>query len=85
MPPFGGIKFGQFLKKRVEVDVGHALVEQAVEPSDQADDLDAQLIRAGDRAADGRVERGSVTASRDDGHAIHVIFGRDRPASRSIE
>ena len=37
----GRVEFGDGLVKRVEVDVRHARIEQAVEAFDEADDLDS--------------------------------------------
>ena len=62
----GRIEFGNFLVQRIEMNVRHARVEQAVEALDEAEDLDLELVGAHDRAVDGGVERGRVAAGGED-------------------
>ena len=89
----GRVHLRDFLEQRVEVDVGDALIEEAIEPFDEADDLDAQRAGADDGAMDGGVERGRVAAGGEDGDASHVrapeagftAFGPSRRGSMPSE
>jgi hypothetical protein len=72
----GGVEFGNFLKQRVEMNVRHARVEQAVEPLDEADNFDLELVGAHHRAVNGGVQRGGVAAGGQDANAFHKMFLR---------
>ena len=76
----GRIEFGNFLEQRIEMDMRHARVEQAVEALDEADDFDLELVGAHDRAVNGGVERGRVAAGGQDADAFH---GLSAPAGAS--
>ena len=52
----GRVQFGNLLKQRIEMNVRHARIEQAVESLDQADDFDLELVGARDRAVNGGVQ-----------------------------
>ena len=71
----GRIELGNFLEQRIQMDVRHARVEQAVEALDEAEDFDPQLVGAHDGAVNGGVERGRVAAGRQNADAFH---GRER-------
>ena len=67
----GGIELRDLLKQRIQVQVRHPRVEEAVETLDQAVDLDAQLIGADHGAVDRRVQRRRVTAGGQNADAFH--------------
>ena len=69
----GRIELGNLLKERIQMDVRHARIEQAVEALDEPVDLDPQLVGAHDRAVDGGVQRGRVAAGREDADAFHRL------------
>ncbi len=59
----GRVQFRNFLIERVEMNVRNRRVKQAVESLDQAEDFDAKLVGANDRAVNGRVQGRCVSAS----------------------
>ena len=67
----GRVELGNLLKQRIEVDVRHARVEEAVEALDEPEDFDPELVGAHDGAVDGGVERGRVAAGGEDADAFH--------------
>ena len=67
----GRIEFGNLLKQRIQVDVRHARVEEAVEALDEAEDFDPQLVGAHDGAVNGGVERRRVAAGGQNADAFH--------------
>jgi hypothetical protein len=70
----GGVELRNRLEQRIEQNVGHPRIEKGVEALDQSIHLDAELIRARDRAMDRRVQRGRVAACGQYGNALHCGF-----------
>ena len=75
----GGVELGDFLKERVEMNVGDARIEQAVEPLDEPENLDLELVRPHHRAVDGRVQGGRVAAGGQNADAFHTVRTPARP------
>ena len=78
---FGRIEFGNGPEERIEMDVRHARIEQAVEPLDEAEDFDLELVGARDRAMNRGVERGRVAAGGENADAFHkdlILTGQMR-------
>ena len=67
----GRIELGNLLEQRIQVDVRHARIEQAVEALDQPVDFNLELVGADDGAVDGGVQRRRVAAGRQDADAFH--------------
>ncbi len=67
----GRVEFGNFLKERIEMNMRHARVEQAVEPLDQADDFDLELVGADHGAMNGGVQSRRIAAGGQDADAFH--------------
>ena len=67
----GRAELGDLLEQRVEVDVGHRMVQEAAEPLDDPEDLDPVFVGSFDRAFDGRIEGGRVAPRREDADPLH--------------
>ena len=81
-PAPGRVEFGDLVEQRVQVDVGHLVIQQAAEPLDDAEDLDPGLVGPLDGAYDGRVEGGRVAARRQDADPLHRLSSSVRPPHR---
>ncbi len=89
----GRIELRDSLEQGIQVHVRHARVEEAVEALDEPVNFDPELVGAHDGAVDRRVERGRVTASRQNADAFHGFLfmsgasskprARQEPVARS--
>ena len=73
MPPLVGIELRNDVEQRIEVHVGHARVQQAVEALDHAVDFDLQLIGPSHGAVDRGVQGRRVSAGGQNGDAFHDL------------
>ena len=79
---FGRIEFRNFLVKRIEVNVRHTWIKEAVEAFDEADNFNPELVAANDRALDGGVERRRIAAG---GEVAQTCLRRGPEAAETAE
>ena len=78
----GRVELGDRVEERVQVDVRDLGVEQAAEPLDDPDHLDAVPVGLVDRPGDRGVQGRGVAAGRQDADPLHALTSNTRRPAR---